>query len=111
MRRTTSDLVDEALEHLDALREHVDDLGLDHRTAFDAVCLRLAVAIDCLSQLPPDLRDVVCDGRWPSVRATRNRIVHGYFSVDEEVVREAVRRDVEPLRHRLRAAAADLRAP
>ncbi|VTR77574.1 HepT-like ribonuclease domain-containing protein [Cellulomonas hominis] len=103
MTRTTADLVAEALEHVDALRKHVAVLGLDHQAGFDAVCLRLAVAIDCIAQLPPVLRDTVCGGSWPSVRATRNRIVHGYFTVDAEVVRMAVDRDVGPLRARLLA--------
>ncbi|MBW0255685.1 HepT-like ribonuclease domain-containing protein [Cellulomonas sp. PS-H5] len=105
MRRTPVDLVVEAVEHVDAVRAHVDRLGLDDPAGFDAACLRLAAAIDCLSGLPAGLRDEICGGDWHSVRSTRNRIVHGYFAVESEVVREALVRDLEPLRARLLAAA------
>lgn len=39
------------------------------------------------------------------MRATRNRIVHGYFTVDRGVVLRAVADDVDPMRERLRLAA------
>jgi uncharacterized protein YutE (UPF0331/DUF86 family) len=39
------------------------------------------------------------------VRATRNRIVHGYFAVDREVVLRAVADDVDPMRERWVGAA------
>jgi len=101
VRRTPEDLVVEAVEHVDAVRAHVDRLGLDDPAGFDAACLRLAAAIDCLAGLPVGLRDEICGGDWASVRSTRNRIVHGYFAVESEVVREAVVRDLDPLRARL----------
>nr|WP_277344661.1 HepT-like ribonuclease domain-containing protein [Cellulomonas sp. IC4_254] len=78
---------------------------MDDPAGFDAACLRLAAAIDCLAGLPAAMRDEICGGDWFSVRSTRNRIVHGYFAVESDVVREAVARDLVPLRARLLAAA------
>lgn len=88
MKRSSGDLVDEAMEHFRAARGHVVRFGLDDPAGRDAACLRLAVAIDCLTQLPPDLREAVCGEDWPSIRAMRNRIAHGYFGVAVDVVRD-----------------------
>lgn len=87
-------LVEEALEHVVILRENASEIGLDRRVGLDAANRRLVAAIECLGKLPPDLRDRVCGDDWPAVRSTRNRIVHGYIDVDDDVVREAVRREL-----------------
>ncbi|MBU5424750.1 DUF86 domain-containing protein [Cellulomonas hominis] len=105
MRRAPADLVDDALEHLDAVVAYAARIDPHDQVWFDGLCLRLAAAIECLGELSPDLRDTVCGGSWPAVRATRNRIVHGYFAVDREVVLRAVADDVDPMRERLLGAA------
>ena len=106
MRRTAADLADEALEHLDVLREHVWLAGAESRTAIDAISLRRSSALDCIGQLPPDVRDAVCDQEWPAVRSTRNRIAHGYSVVDADVIRAAVATRLDALEERLRVVAA-----
>lgn len=96
------DLLDEALAHLEVLRRHVDEVGMDDPLGFDATSLRLSVAIDCVTRLPRDLQDVAYGSQRSAIRAMRNRIAHGYFWVDPEVVRDTVRHDLDPFEHRLR---------
>lgn len=87
-------LVEEALEHVRVLRENAAEIGLDRRAGLDAANMRLVAAIECVGKLPPALRDRVCGEDWPAVRSTRNRTVHGYVDVDDEVVRAVVRREL-----------------
>ena len=103
-------LVDEALLHLEVLHDHVAELGMDQPTGFDATCLRLSVAIDCVSRLPRDLQDAVCGEERSSIRAMRNRIAHGYFSVDRDAVRDTVTHDLAPFEARLRELRRSLEA-
>ena len=34
---------------------------------------------------------------WRSMRGTRNRLIHGYFEVDHDVIWEIVTKDLPPL--------------
>ncbi len=86
-------LVD-ALEHVAVLQRHAAETGLDVEVGLDAAKMRLVAAIECLAGLPPGVRDQVCGDAWPAVRATRNRIVHGYVDVDDEIVRRAVQQEL-----------------
>jgi uncharacterized protein with HEPN domain len=94
----------DALEHIRVLRLHVAEFGLENQLGLDAASLRLAVAIDCLNHLPPDLREALVGDEWHALRAMRNRIAHGYISVDADVVRDTVRHDLDPLERALREA-------
>jgi uncharacterized protein with HEPN domain len=95
-------LIDDALLHLEVLHDHVTELGMHQPAGFDATCLRLSAAIDCVTRLPRGLQDAVCGEERSSIRAMRNRIAHGYFSVDRDAVRDTVTHDLAPFEARLR---------
>jgi len=99
--QTPARIVEEALEHLGLIRSHLAYVPTHPQVALDAVCLRLSAAIDRVGSLPPEMRDAVCDGRWADARAMRNRIAHGYATVDPVLVLKAIERDLEPLENRL----------
>lgn len=109
MSQTQERLIEEALEHLAAVRAHLAHVPYHPDVALDAVCHRLATAIDRVGQLPPEVRDAACGGGWRDARALRNRIVHGYRTVDPLLVLRAIESEVEPLERGLARAAAAIR--
>lgn len=106
MRRTTTDLADDALEHLALIRRYVDEYGLDEEVALDAVALHLSSALDCIGKMPDADRDAACDSAWPHIRSLRNRIAHGYLWIDADVVRDVVREHLAGTERRLVVLAA-----
>jgi uncharacterized protein with HEPN domain len=68
-----------------ATRHGVDDLAgnLDAR---DALLWNLTVIGEAVSQLPEDLRAQYPQVPWSQPVRLRNRIVHGYWSVDLDVI-------------------------
>jgi uncharacterized protein with HEPN domain len=68
--------------------------GLDDQTVADAVCLRLASAIECVADLSPELRAQAFGEDWPLIWATRNRIAHGYATIDLSIIKATVRDDL-----------------
>jgi uncharacterized protein with HEPN domain len=64
----------------------------------------LEVMGEAIRNVPPDVLGRAPDIAWRRVVGFRNRLAHGYWSLDEEVVWLAVTRDLPPLR----AAAAAL---
>lgn len=97
MKRSDAQLARESLEHLVVLQRHVADGSWGTQVTVDAVCLRLAAAIDAASRLSETGRAQAFGDAWPVIWATRNRIVHGYTTVDSGVVRATVENDLGAL--------------
>ena len=97
MSRTQRECLLEALIHLDQVTRYAErDLTDD--AIRDAVALRLAAAIDSLSRLPQDDLTGMFGDVWYDIKATRNRIVHGYLSVSSEIIDATVAEDLPELR-------------
>lgn len=101
MRRSDRELVDEALTHLGALRRHLRRTDLSDETVADAVSLRLAAMIDALAKTSEQARRRLVGDDWALIWGTRNRIVHGYATIDRDLIRATVEADLPGLEDRL----------
>lgn len=90
--------------HLDVLHRHLTRGGIDDEIVADAVCLRLASAIECLAATSPELRERAFGEQWAAIWATRNRIAHGYAYIDMAMIQATVRHDLPPFEDALRFA-------
>jgi len=54
--RSDRELLTDALSHLEVLRDHQARRDLDDQTVADAVCLRLAAAIEAVANITVDVR-------------------------------------------------------
>jgi hypothetical protein len=73
VRRNDLVRIAEAREHLEILRSHLTRGDLDDAVVFDAVCLRLAAAIECVGAVDAAVRDDVFGTSWPVIASVRNR--------------------------------------
>lgn len=94
MTRTDREVVHDALDHLGILRQHLVRGDVDDQAIADAVSLRLASAIEAISHGTDDLRDRLFAGEWRIVWATRNRIVHSYTYINQDIIRATVAEDL-----------------
>lgn len=92
-----------ALEHVAVLRSHAGASGADEALRFDAICMRLAAAIEDASRIGDRARATAFEGHWPAMWSTRNRITHGYAYVNRDVVNATVERDLDAFEAGLRA--------
>ena len=82
-----------------------DDFLLDKRTQ-QAVILNLIIIGEAATKLLKDYNpflDQYPDMPWRSMRGMRNRIAHGYFEIDLDVVWETVKAALPQLLERLPA--------
>ncbi len=84
-----------ALEHLAVLRGYAAATDADDALRFDAICMRLAAAIEDASRIDDEVRALAFEGRWPAMWSTRNRITHGYAFVSRDVITTTVERDLD----------------
>ena len=84
-----------ALEHLAVLRSHEASVGADEALRFDAICMRLAAAIEDASRIGEEARADAFGAKWPAMWSTRNRSTHGYAFVSQDVIAATVARDLD----------------
>jgi uncharacterized protein with HEPN domain len=68
----------------------------------DAVVRNLEIIGEAAAHLPSEFTKSVDNIDWEKVVGLRNRIVHGYFAVDLELVWTIVKADISPLGRRLK---------
>jgi uncharacterized protein with HEPN domain len=99
-----------AAEQAIALAGEVELVELEaDRRRRDALLWNSTVLGEAAGAVSEELRAEHPDVPWRSPTRLRNRIVHGYWSVDLELLQTTARDDLPALVGRLRAVEADLR--
>lgn len=70
-------------------RDHLDSADLASM-AYDAVLRNLAVVGEAVRSLPDDFKQEHPDIPWASIAGLRNVVVHEYFRVDPDMIRDIV---------------------
>lgn len=104
MSRSDDELIAESLDHLAALRRHMDRGDLNDETVVDAVALRLSAAIEAVAATSDAFRERVFGDVWNHMWSTRNRIAHGYACIELTIIRATVEQDVPEFERRLHNA-------
>mgnify|MGYP000287598618 CR=1 FL=1 len=108
MTRSDRELLADALIHLEVLRSHQVRRDLDDQTVADAVCLRLASAIEAVANMTPEVRADAFGEEWPLIWATRNRIAHGYTFIDRGMIEATIIKDLPAFEATLRRLLGEL---
>jgi len=70
--------------------------------AEDAVERNLQIIGEAVSRLPGEITDAHPEIAWPQIRGFRNILVHQYFGVDVDTVRDVIQTHLPPLEAALR---------
>ena len=82
----------------------LDGYLADEKTRF-AVMRAYEILGEAVRHLPESLRAAHPDIPWATMAAVRNRIVHGYFGIDDSILFTTIEQDVKPLLPRLEVLA------
>jgi uncharacterized protein with HEPN domain len=72
----------------------------DEKTRF-AVMRGFEIMGEAVRHLPDDLKAANADIPWRMLAAVRNRVVHGYFGIDDSILFTTIDADLKPLLPRL----------
>ncbi|MFC5281392.1 DUF86 domain-containing protein [Arcanobacterium canis] len=87
-----------AIEKCQRYIENVDSGSVElSEMASDAIERNLQIIGEAVNHLSTSITDQFPEIPWPQIRGFRNILVHQYFGVDFEVVREVVEIHLEPL--------------
>lgn len=65
--------------------------------AYDAILRNLAVIGEAVRSLPDEVKAAAPTTPWMSIAGLRNIVVHEYFRVDDFLIEEIVRDELQPL--------------
>jgi uncharacterized protein with HEPN domain len=57
----------------------------------------LATVGEALNQIPKDIRALAPEIPWAAINGLRNRLVHGFFLIDNQIILDIARNDTETL--------------
>lgn len=80
----------------------------ERQDAREALLWNMTVLGEAATQLSPDLREAHSEIPWRNAIALRNRIVHGYWSVDIQIIHTAAIQDLPEFHDQLVSLLADL---
>ena len=110
MTRRTDQRVADILDAIYRCRRYVGMLAADNPDladmAEDAIERNLQIIGEAAKYLPPSVTDAHPEIAWPQIRGFRNILVHRYFGVERDVVRDVVETHLSPLADALGSAAA-----
>ena len=70
---------------------------------YDATVRNIELIGEAATHVPDSIRQMAADIPWRMVIATRNRLIHGYAGIDDDVLWSIVKTDVPALLVSLRA--------
>ncbi|NTV14338.1 MAG: DUF86 domain-containing protein [Desulfobulbaceae bacterium] len=69
---------------------------------YDATVRNLELLGEAATHIPPEIRDGSPSIQWRQVIATRNRLIHGYLGIDNDILWSIISQDIPALLPRLR---------
>lgn len=73
-----------------------------------AVVRELEIIGEAVSQMPSEYQDQYASVPWREITDMRNRLIHGYFSVDYEIVWKTITEDLPVLKQQILRMLEDL---
>ena len=107
MSRSVTDLLrhmcDEAEYLLDESRTLTKEQFLTDETRRRAFVRSIEIIGEAAKGVPKSFRDKYPEVPWQSISGMRDRLIHGYFAVDFEIVWDVVKNKTVPLRDQLKS--------
>ena len=104
-RRHWRQFVQDILESIRKVHTYLGNMTYDEFLADgktqDAVMRNLEVIGEAARHIPEEIRRRYEDVPWAQIVGLRNRLVHGYFVIDPEVIWQICRQDLPLLRTRM----------
>lgn len=106
MSRSAGDRIADILRAIERCQRYVKALN-DEDTDYvdmaeDAIERNLQTIGEATKHLPSEITAAHPEIAWPQIRGFRNILVHQYFGIDTEIVREVVENYLPPLAQALR---------
>ena len=105
MKRDYGLYVEDILESIRKIAGFIGEMSFDEFTRDEktssAVMLKLEIIGEAAKNMPTDLRDRYSGVPWSDMARMRDRISHGYFSINYGIVWNVIKKQLPVLEHRM----------
>ena len=99
--------LDDMIAFAQKVRDYTEEQDLADFLAsgltYDATLRNLELIGEAATHIPEAVRDAHPEIPWRTVIATRNRLIHGYLGIDDDIIWSIVQDDIPNLLNALRA--------
>lgn len=101
--------IKEAVERIESYIQDFDfdKFAKDHKT-IDAVIRNLSVIGEAVKNIPEEIKSKYPDTAWYEAMGMRNKVVHEYFGVDENILWKTVTEDIPSFGKQIEKISQDL---
>ncbi|HWQ18975.1 MAG TPA: DUF86 domain-containing protein [Methanotrichaceae archaeon] len=101
------DFLQDILDNLEKSEQFTDGMSfekflLDEKTCYSVICA-LEIVGEAVKNIPPVVRRRHPQVPWKSMAGMRDRLIHGYFGVDMEIVWKTAREFAPEMRLQIKA--------
>jgi uncharacterized protein with HEPN domain len=106
------DYIEDIIEAVEKVERYTD--GMDYETfredelTVDAVLRNFEVIGEAAKSVPEDIREEHEDVPWSEMAGMRDKLIHGYGTIDLRIVWTTIEEDISTLADRLEAVKADI---
>lgn len=97
MTRRDDARLQDIVDAIDVIRNHLSRGDLHDGLVYDAVRVRLIEIGEAVKGLPPDVLAGAPDVPWKEIARMRDHLAHRYFDTDHAIVQDVVDHDLGPL--------------
>ncbi len=112
MSRNTSLYIKDILEHMDRAQKYTTGHDLRSFSSDDMVCDAVIRCIEVIGEatknIPTDIRDKYQSIPWRDMAGMRDKVIHGYYLVDLEMVWLVVTEDIPMLMPKIKKTIEDI---
>jgi len=112
-KREYIDYLQDMVEAADKAAQFVKDVDFEafckNEEKVFAVIRALEIIGEAARNIPKSIRDRYVEVPWDDIVGMRNKVIHGYFGVDLEVIWKTIDQDLPPLQNTLARIFEDLK--
>ncbi len=106
MQKDPNIFLSHILESIDWIEKETRNLSKDkfirHVPTQDIVIRRLEIIGEAVKNLPGDFKQHYPDIPWQKIAGLRDKLIHGYFGIDLELVWSIVQNDIPSLKEQIK---------
>jgi uncharacterized protein with HEPN domain len=98
--------LDDMIEFAERVLEYTNGYSQEEfehdRSTYDATLRNIELIGEAATHIPIEIRTQTENIPWRQLIATRNRIIHAYLGLDNDILWSIIQTDIPPLLHHLR---------
>ena len=98
------DMADAIEKILDYTKGMILEQFSSDRKTIDSVCFNLAILGEAANKISPEIRVNYPGIQWRKIISTRNKLIHNYAVIDDEILWDIVKNDLPDLLATVRAS-------